>query len=106
MSKRMRYACRVQHENRIRTPAILSTVFVLEGYIFINSEPKMIWEIAEAALKIEGIKMAHAVTGQFDIVAYAEFANIDTLRRIITELQSLNGIQRTQTAVAIPPRLK
>jgi DNA-binding Lrp family transcriptional regulator len=81
-------------------------VFVLEGYIFITSEPKTIWEIAEAALKIEGIKMAHAVTGQFDVVAYAEFANIDMLRRIITELQSLNGVQRTQTAVAIPPRLK
>jgi DNA-binding Lrp family transcriptional regulator len=96
----------VQHENRIRTPAIVSMVFVLEGYIFINSEPKMIWEIAEAALKIEGVKRAHAVTGQFDVVAYAEFANMDMLRRIITELQSLNGVQRTQTAVAIPPRLK
>jgi DNA-binding Lrp family transcriptional regulator len=81
-------------------------VFVLEGYIFITSEPKTIWEIAEAALKIEGIKMAHAVTGQFDVVAYAEFANIDMLRRIINDLQSLNGVQRTQTAVAIPPRLK
>ena len=66
----------------------------------------MIWEIAEAALKIEGEKRAHAVTGQFDVVAYAEFANMDMLRRIITELQSLNGVQRTQTAVAIPPRLK
>ncbi len=66
----------------------------------------MIWEIAEAALKIEGIKMAHAVTGQFDVVAYAEFANMETLSRIINELQSLDGVQRTQTTVAIPPRVK
>jgi len=81
-------------------------VFALEAYIFINSDPGMLWEITEAALKIEGVKMAHAVTGQFDVVAYAEFANMDVLRGIIDKFQSLKGVQRTQTAVAIPPRLK
>ena len=81
-------------------------MFVLEAYIFVNSDPRMLWEITEAALKIEGVKMAHAVTGQFDVVAYAEFANMDALRGIIDKFQSLKGVQRTQTAVAIPPRLK
>ena len=81
-------------------------VSVVEAYIFINSDPGMLWEIAEAALKIEGVKMAHAVTGQFDVIAYAKFANMETLRGIITRFQSLKGVQRTQTTVAIPPRLK
>jgi len=81
-------------------------VFVMEAYILINSDPRKVWQIAEAALKIEGVKMAHAVTGQFDVVAYAEFANIDLLRGIIDKLGSLTGVQRTQTAVAIPPRLE
>ena len=66
----------------------------------------MVWKIAEDALKIKGVKMAHAVTGQFDVVAYVEFANMDTLREILGKFQSLKGVQRTQTAVAIPPRLK
>jgi DNA-binding Lrp family transcriptional regulator len=81
-------------------------VFIVEAYIFINSDPGMLWEIAEAALKIEGVKMAHAVTGQFDVIAYAKFANMETLRGIIANFQSLKGVQRTQTTVAIPPRLK
>ena len=81
-------------------------MFVVEAYIFINSDPGMLWEITEAALKIEGVKTAHAVTGQFDVVAYAEFTNMDALRGIIDKFQSLKGVQRTQTAVAIPPRLK
>jgi len=81
-------------------------VFMMEAYIFINSEPRKVWQIAQEAFKIEGIKMAHAVTGQFDVVAYAEFANIDVLRGIIDKLGSLKGVQRTQTAVAIPPRLE
>jgi len=40
---------------------------VLEAYIFINADPGMLWHITEAALKIEGVKMAHTVTGQFDV---------------------------------------
>jgi DNA-binding Lrp family transcriptional regulator len=85
---------------------LVSGAFAVEAYIFVNSEPGALWEIAEAALKIKGVKMAHAVTGQFDVIAYAEFANVEALREIIEKFQSLRGIQRTQTAVAIPPRLK
>lgn len=73
--------------------------------MFVNSDPGRLWEIAEAALQIEGVKMAHAVTGQFDVVAYAEFGNMNMLREIIERFQSLEGVQRTQTAVAIPARL-
>ena len=65
----------------------------------------MVWEIAEAALKIQGVKMAHAVTGQFDVIVYAEFANMDALREIIGKFMSLNGVQRTQTAIVISPGL-
>jgi DNA-binding Lrp family transcriptional regulator len=78
----------------------------LEAYILVNSVPGMVWEIAEAALKIEGVKTVHAVTGQFDVIAYAEFANMDTLREIINKFMSLNGVQRTQTAIVISPRLR
>jgi hypothetical protein len=78
----------------------------VEAYILVNSVPKMVWEIAEAALKIEGVKMAHAVTGQFDVIAYAKFANMDTLREIMNKFMSLNGVQRTQTAIVIPHGLR
>jgi len=81
-------------------------VFVVEAYILANSVPGMVWEIAEAALKIEGVKTVNAVTGQFDVIAYAEFANMDTLREIINRFMSLNGVQRTQTAIVIPPGLR
>ena len=81
-------------------------MLVVEAYIFVNSEPGMLWQIAEEALKIKGVTMAHAVTGQFDVVAYAEIVNMSMLREIIDKFQSIQGVQRTQTAVAIPPRLE
>jgi len=78
----------------------------MEAYILINTEPGRLWEVAEAARKIEGVKMAHAVTGQFDVVVYAEFTKIDMLGKLIEELHFLKGVQRTQTAIAMPLRLK
>jgi DNA-binding Lrp family transcriptional regulator len=80
-------------------------VFAVEAYLFINSDPGMLWDIAETAHEIEGVKMAHAVTGQFDVVAYIEFSNMNMLREIIEKFQALEGVRRTQTAVAIPARL-
>ena len=65
----------------------------------------MVWEIAEAALKIQGVKMAHAVTGQFDVIAYAKFADMVALREIIGKFMTINGVQRTQTAIVISPEL-
>jgi len=81
-------------------------VNTLEAYILINSEPGKSWEVAEAALKIKGVKKAHAVTGQYDVIAYAEFVDMSALGRIISEIQSIKGVTRTQTAIAMALRLK
>jgi len=78
----------------------------LQAYILVNTEPGKPWEVAEAALKIKGVKMAHAVTGQFDVVAYVEFTKMDDLGKIIEELQRLNGVRRTQTVIAMPPTIR
>jgi len=78
----------------------------LEAYILINAEPGMIWNVAETALKIEGIKMAHAVTGQFDAVAYVEFVKMEDLGKIIEKLQRVKGVRRTQTLIAVPPTIR
>jgi len=73
----------------------------MQAYILVNTEPGKPWEVAEAALKIKGVKMAHAVTGQFDVVAYVEFTKMDELGKIIEELQHLKGARRTQTLIAM-----
>jgi len=78
----------------------------MQAYILVNTEPGKPWELAEAALKIKGVKMAHAVTGQFDVVAYVEFTKMDDLGKIIEELQRLNGVRRTQTVIAMPPTIR
>ena len=78
----------------------------MEAYILLNAEPGMIWEVAEATLKIEGVKIAHAVTGQFDAVAYVEFLKMEDLGKIIEKIQHLRGVRGTQTLIAIPPTIR
>lgn len=78
----------------------------MEAYLLINAEPGMIWEVAEATRKIEGVNMAHAVTGQFDAVAYMEFLKMEDLGKIIERIQQLKGVRRTQTLIAIPPTIR
>lgn len=59
----------------------------MEAYILVNAETGAIWEVAEETLKVQGVKMAHAVTGQFDVVIFVEFAKVEELGRVIEQIQ-------------------
>lgn len=74
----------------------------MESYLLLECSSGMVWKVAEAIIKIEGVKMAHTVTGNFDVIAFAEFSNIDELTTIIQKVQALKGVQKSQTAVAMP----
>ncbi|MBS7612241.1 Lrp/AsnC ligand binding domain-containing protein [Candidatus Bathyarchaeota archaeon] len=78
----------------------------MKAYILVNSEPRMIWKVAESALKIEGVKEAYAVTGQFDDIIQVEFEKMEDLGRIIEMVQSIKGVLRTQTLITIPPPVR
>jgi DNA-binding Lrp family transcriptional regulator len=78
----------------------------LEAYILIDTEPGNIWEVAEATLKIKGVRKSHAVAGQYDAVAHVEFTKMDDLGAIIEKIQRLEGVRRTQTLIAIPPTMR
>jgi DNA-binding Lrp family transcriptional regulator len=74
----------------------------MESYLLLECSSGMVWKVAEAMTKIDGVKMAHVVTGNYDVIAFAEFSNIDELTSIIQEVQTLEGVEKTQTAVAMP----
>jgi len=77
----------------------------LQGYILVNTEPGKLWKVAEEALRIPGVKMAHAVTGQFDVIAYVEVLSINELGSVIDRFQLIDGVVRTQTAITMPARI-
>ena len=78
----------------------------MEAYVLMDADPGSIWEVAESALKIKGVKKAHAVTGQYDTVAFVEFTKMDDLGKILEKIRHLKGVRRTQTLIAIPPAIR
>ena len=75
-------------------------------FVFINSDPGKLWKITELAKTVKKVKIAYAVTGMFDVIVYAELGHMKELRDLIEELQSIDGVIRSRTAIAIPPRIK
>lgn len=78
----------------------------MEAYILVDTESGMLWEIARNVLTIEGVKVAHAVTGQFDVVVFAEFPKMDDFGKIIEKIQQVKGVRRTQTLIVVPATIR
>jgi DNA-binding Lrp family transcriptional regulator len=78
----------------------------LQAYILVTAEPSKLWEVAEATLKIKGVKTAHAVTGLFDVIVFVETPKLDTLGEILNRILLIGGVLHTQTAIVMPERLE
>lgn len=74
------------------------------SYILMQLAPGKAKDAADAISKIEGVKMAHAVTGPFDVIAFAEVPDLTTLSDLVlAKIQGVEGVQKTQTAVVVAP---
>jgi len=70
------------------------------AYVLIKIAPGKTRGLTQQISKIEGVKTAHPVTGMFDIIAYLEAADINSLTATVrTKIQTLEGVLRTHTAI-------
>ncbi len=77
----------------------------MEAYILVNTEPDMMWKIAEESRKIDGVRTTNAVTGPYDVLIYVAFENMEALGELIRKIHTLSGVTKTHTAVVMPPRI-
>ncbi len=76
----------------------------LVSYVLIQLAPGATKTASEAISKIKGVKMAHAVTGPFDVIAFVEVPDLTTLSDLIlAKIQNIEGVQKTQTAIVVTP---
>jgi DNA-binding Lrp family transcriptional regulator len=70
------------------------------AYILIKIAPGKSRSITEQVAKIDGVKTAHPVTGIYDIIAYIETSDINSLTGTVRKkIQTLDGVLRTHTAI-------
>lgn len=71
------------------------------GYILIKTMAGKAWSVAEAVSKLGGVKMAHSVTGPYDVIAHVEEPDLKALSELIKKIHAIEGIYRTQTAISV-----
>ena len=74
----------------------------MEAFILVNTEAGVLWQVLEAVFKIDGVKTAYGVTGQFDAVVLAQFSDLGFLGKMIERIHHVKGVLRTQTLMTIP----
>ena len=74
----------------------------ISAYVFIECTAGRAKEVAKEASEIEGVKRANATTGPYDVIVLVEARDMHILGEfIVTKLQALSGVLRTQTNVIV-----
>jgi DNA-binding Lrp family transcriptional regulator len=77
-------------------------IMAISAYVFIECTAGGAREVANEISNIEGVRRANATTGPYDVVALVEADNVHILGEfIVTRIQSLPGVLRTQTNVIV-----
>jgi DNA-binding Lrp family transcriptional regulator len=68
------------------------------AYILIQTKVGMGSDVTRSVSQIDGVNSADAVTGPYDVIAYAEARNLDSLSKIVVgQVQQIEGVSRTLT---------
>jgi DNA-binding Lrp family transcriptional regulator len=74
----------------------------IKAYVFIETTPGKSSQVVAAMAKIAGVKMAHAVTGSYDVIAFVEAKDVVALGEFISSrVHRLPEVQKTTTNVVV-----
>ncbi len=72
----------------------------VKAFILIDTSPGKAREVAAKLRQVEGVSVAHAVTGPHDIIAIAEAADVTALGELVVHgIQSVIGVNRSLTSI-------
>jgi DNA-binding Lrp family transcriptional regulator len=74
----------------------------MKAYVLVTVRPGKVRDIVQQVENLSGVKTANACWGLPDIFVVAEVENADELNKlVIGKIQSLEGVERTETHIAI-----
>ncbi len=75
---------------------------IVKAYVLVQAQLGRSRAVAKAIAKVRGVKMVHAVTGVYDVIAYLEIKDMTTLSALVMKkVQSIKGVERTHTAIVV-----
>ncbi|MBM4330854.1 MAG: Lrp/AsnC family transcriptional regulator [Deltaproteobacteria bacterium] len=74
----------------------------VSAFVLIRTEADKTKGAFENLTKLKGVKMAHTVTGPFDIILLVEARTLHELGEVIlSKIRGVDGISRTMTCVTV-----
>ncbi len=74
----------------------------VKAFVLVQAQLGRARTVAKAISKVRGVKMVHPVTGVYDVIAYLELSNMESLSElVIKKVQSVKGVERTHTAIVV-----
>jgi len=72
------------------------------AFIFLECTVGKAREVARRVSKVRGVKLAHAVTGAYDVVALIEVSSVTALgTAVVSKIQAIPGVLRSSTNVVV-----
>jgi DNA-binding Lrp family transcriptional regulator len=74
----------------------------VKAYVLVQAQLGRSRAVAKAVANVRGVKMVHAVTGVYDVIAYLELPTMAALSEVVVKkIQSIKGVERTHTAIVV-----
>ena len=74
----------------------------VHAYVLVQTDVGKASQVAQQVSAVDGVVVAEAVTGPYDVIARTEAAPMDELGRLVVrDLQQIEGITRTITCPVV-----
>ena len=72
-----------------------------KAYIMIDIVPGREAEVQQAVAKLAGVKMAHQVTGEHDLIAFVDAEPYEEFAGILSTIRQFNGVRDTDSHLVL-----
>lgn len=79
---------------------------LVRAHILITLEPRQAAPIEAALHRIPEVRTLHSVSGPFDLIAVVAAGSIGELDRLIDRIGTLDGVERTTSAIVLSTRIQ
>lgn len=79
---------------------------LVRAHVLITLAPRQAAAIEAALRRIPEVRTLHSVSGPFDLIAIVAAASIGELDRLIDRIGTLDGVERTTSAIVLSTRIQ
>jgi len=74
----------------------------MQAIVHIRTDPGKALKILDAVKKVEGVRVAFATTGRFDIITRVEASDLRAISEaVVSKIQAIAGVRNTETSMIV-----